>query len=472
MRGMRRTLSLVAVSLLFASPSFAQTAPKARSTEEPALPPMPDVNDPMLTPVPRAKTEIANWEEALRYVRARSTDLRIAAATVLRAEAQQRVALAAALPTINAQGAYTHNVITKDVLQPTGFDPATGQITTESFTTPSKDALSGQITGVQPVLALRAWYNIGTSAENRDASQLSFEDAKRTIALSVANSIVGVVTAERVAELNRVGLRNALARLELTIRKSNLGGATGLDVVRARQDVEVTRATLVAGDESLRQSRESLGLALGVAEGVGVPPTVDISGLERDARNTCRPASSIDDRPDVAALRMRADVAHRGVNDVKLQFAPTVNLQSAASTTTVDLGTSPKTTWNVQAVLVIPIWDGGARYGFLRDAHAQEDIADLNLENTRRTATIQVVQARRGVTVAEASRNVANAARDLAAETDRLTRLSYQEGRGTSLELVTAAQSLRESEIQLALRDFDLVRARVLAVLALASCPW
>jgi outer membrane protein TolC len=76
------------------------------------------------------------------------------------------------------------------------------------------------------------------------------------------------------------------------------------------------------------------------------------------------------------------------------------------------------------------------------------------------------------VTVADDRRRVSAAARDLAAETDRLVRLSYQEGRGTSLELITAAQSLRESEIQLALRDFDVVKARVLAVLALASCPW
>ncbi len=80
--------------------------------------------------------------------------------------------------------------------------------------------------------------------------------------------------------------------------------------------------------------------------------------------------------------------------------------------------------------------------------------------------------ARRGVTVSEDRRRVASAARDLAAETDRLVRLAYQEGRGTSLELITAAQSLRESEIQLALRDFELVKSRVLAVLALAACPW
>lgn len=337
---------------------------------------------------------------------------------------------------------------------------------------PFPDFATGQLVATQPVLALRAWNAIGTARVAADATRLSFDDAKRQIALAVANAIVGVVTAERIAELNRVGLRNALSRHELTVRKSALGGATGVDVIRARQDVEVARATLVAGDESLRQAREMLGLALGLPEQVGVPPTVDISGLERDARSTCKPAPTVDARPDVASLRTRVEVAHRTVNDVKYQFAPTVNLQSGISTTTVDTGASPNTTWNVQGVLVVPLWDGGARYGNLRDAHAQEAIAEQRLEAGRRSAIIQVAQAKRGVTVAEDRQRVAGAARDLSAETDRLTRLAYQEGRGTSLELITAAQSLRESEIQLALREFELVKARVLAVLALASCPW
>ncbi|MDB4940732.1 MAG: Heavy metal efflux outer membrane protein CzcC family [Labilithrix sp.] len=492
MRAMRRSL-VVALLLLLAAPASAQTARPAPATGAapaarpvPAAPPTvangqaqaavdlpapPEVNDPMLTPVPRARTEITTWEEALQYVRARSTDLRIAAANVARAEAQQRVALAGALPSLNAQGTYTHNLITKDVLQPTGFDITNG-VQYQSFTTPPGDYVSGSITAAQPVLALRAWYNIGTAAVARDASKLSFDDAKRLIALSVANAIVGVVTSERIAELNRVGLRNALARLELTIRKTALGGATGLDVVRARQDVEITRATLVTGDETLRQARETLGIALGSPEGVGVPPNVDISGLERDAQSSCKPAGSVEDRPDVAALRTRADVARRLVNDVKLQFVPTIGVQSTAATISVQQSVSPATTWNVQAVLSVPLWEGGARYGNLRDTRAQEDIALQNLEASRRTATVEVNRARRGVMVAESSRQVASAARDLAAETDRLTRLAYQEGRGTSLELVTAAQSLRESEIQLALRDFDLVRARVLAVLSLATCPW
>jgi outer membrane protein TolC len=462
---MRRLIVAALLSTFLVAPAaFAQ------GTEMPAAP---KVDDPMLVPVPRAKTEISTWEQALRYVRARSTDLRIAAYEVQRAEAQQRVALAGALPSLNGTAAFTHQLITKENAQVVGFGP--GGITDpqfKTFKTPPTDYVTGQLVASQPVLALRAWHAIGTAAVAEDAARFSFDDAKRQIALSVANAIVGVVTAERIAELNRVGLGNALSRVELTVRKSALGGATGLDVVRARQDVEIARATLVAGDESLRQSREALGMALGIAEQVGVPPTVDISGLEHDARSTCKPAATVDDRSDVAALRTRVEVAHRGVNDVKYQFAPLVNLQSALATTTTDTGAAPNTTWNVQAVLSVPLWEGGARYGNLRDAHAQEAIAEQRLEAARRTATIQVTQARRGVTVSEDRRRVAGAARDLAAETDRLVRLAYQEGRGTSLELITAAQSLRESEIQLALRDFELVQSRVLAVLALASCPW
>jgi outer membrane protein TolC len=397
----------------------------------------------------------------------RSTDLRIAVEQVEQAEAQSRVALAGALTTITGTGTLTHDLITKDVTS-----PLTGQKTTlPDPTTQNK----GTIALSQPVLALRAWYAIGTADRNEDIARFAVEDTKRKIALGVANAIVGVVTAERIAELNRVGLRNALTRLELANRKSTLGSGTGLDVVRARQDVETARATLVTGDESLRQAREALGLALGLPEQVGVPPNVDLNGLEGSARSACKPMKNLDERADIAALVEGVEVAHRGVNDVKLQFMPTINLTSTASSTLMDLGPNGgpngyNTQWNIGAVLSVPIWEGGARYGNLRNAHAAEAIAGQKLEAARRQALIDVAQAERGVSVAEASRKVAVAARDLAAENDRLTRTAYQEGRGTSLELITAAQGLREAEIQLALKEFSLVNARVLAALTLANC--
>lgn len=425
----------------------------------------------MLRPVARAQIEIATWDDALAYLRARSTDLRIALDEVTRAEAQSRTALAGALPQINGQAAFTHNLITNESSQISGLT-ANGIPIFTDVKTPYPNYLSGSIVATQPVVAFRTWNSIGTARVAVDAAKESVSDVKRQIALGVANAIVGVVTAERVCELNRIGLRNALQRLELTVRKEALGGASGIDVVRARQDVETARSTLVAGDESLRQSRESLGLALGVPDQIGVAPNVDISGLEQGTRAVCKPASSVDERPDIAALRTRMEVAHRNVNDAKYQYAPTLTLQSQLGTTTIDTGIAPNTTWNVQAVLNVPIWDGGARYGNVRDAKAQELEAFEKLTSQRRQATVEIARARRAVAVTEERRAVAESTRDLAIENDRLTRLAYQEGRGTSLELVATAQALREAEIELALREFETVNARVSALLSLATCPW
>jgi outer membrane protein TolC len=452
-------LALVAIPLTAAA---QEAAP--RPTELPAAP---SVDDPMLAPVAPPAVSIRAWDEALAHVRARSTDLKIAYEEVNRAEAQSRVALAATLPSVNLTGTATHNFVTKDSFVPTGI--GTGR----TVTSPTENFANGGLTVVQPLLALRAWHQIGTTQAIEDAAKLSVEDIKRTISLSVANAMVGAVTAERVAELNRVGFRTALERLSLTQRKRDLGGsATGLDVVRAQQDVEAARATLVSGDETLRVARESLGLALGLPKQVGVARDLDMASLEQATSSICRPAPSVEARADLALARARVEIADRNVTDVKYQFAPTLNAQSGVATTSIDSATTPQTTWNVQAVLSVPLWEGGARYGALRDTRAQRTQAEQRLESLRRTATVQVEQARRGVSVAEQARKVAADARALAAETDRLTRVSYMEGRGTSLELVTAAAQLRQADINLALKEFDLVRARVLAALSLANCNW
>jgi outer membrane protein TolC len=85
---------------------------------------------------------------------------------------------------------------------------------------------------------------------------------------------------------------------------------------------------------------------------------------------------------------------------------------------------------------------------------------------------VQIEQARRGIDVANDRLRVSQEARRLAQENDDLTRKSFQEGRGTSLELITAAAALREADIDLVLREFDVVQAKVSAVLAVSTCSY
>ena len=132
----------------------------------------------------------------------------------------------------------------------------------------------------------------------------------------------------------------------------------------------------------------------------------------------------------------------------------------------------PNPVWNIQGILSVPIWDGGARYGSLRIARAAEDVAVQQLEGLRRQALIQVQQAQRQLVVAGESARVSRSQRDLAAQNDQMTQLAYMTGQGTSLELVTASEAHRQAELNLALADFNVVKARLLAMLALATCAW
>ena len=475
-----RVIALATLAATLAVASSATTSARADETPPPRTGPegpakMPEVSDPMLTPVPLPARRIQRWEEALTFIKSRSTELRTAEVEIQRAEAQWRQALAGALPSLNATGSLTRQLITNTSSQVAGVAQNPDGTTRPVFReveVPFPQAANANLSLVAPVIATHPWYALGTAKKQEEVAQLNVADVKRQIALRVANGLVSVVTAERISELNRVGLRNALERLELTERRAQLGAATGLDVVRAKQDVETARASLVTGDESLRQSREALGLALGIPEAVGVAPNVRIDGLEQAAMATCKPSEKLENRPDVASAAAQIAVAERGTGDVKRQYLPTVTFQSTLATTSIDTGAAPNTTWNIQGVLQIPIWDGGARYANMRTADVEIARAAQRLEQVKRTATIEVTQARRAVDVTNQSRLVAEKARDLAKETDRLVRTAYQEGRGTSLELVAAATTLRQAEISLALREFEVVRARVAAVIALSTCSY
>jgi outer membrane protein TolC len=120
----------------------------------------------------------------------------------------------------------------------------------------------------------------------------------------------------------------------------------------------------------------------------------------------------------------------------------------------------------------LPLWEGGSREGLVTERAGIASQAEATLDDTRRTLSIEVTQARRGIGVAEALLKSAAEARALAARTDQLTRRSFEIGRASSLELVQTAAALRQADIALATREFELVQARLDAILTEATCNW
>jgi multidrug efflux system outer membrane protein len=413
----------------------------------------------MLSPPPPPPRQIASWDEALGLIRAQSPDYVSSYESVVRTEAQKRIALAAVLPVLNGQAGYTHQFYNETIAIP-GL-PA--------FVTPPANVLSIGASAAWSVINPRALYGVGTANRRIEAAKLSFSDMRRTIATSVVHAMLTTLAAARVADLNRVGLRFALQRLALTQARFRYGQGNALDVDRGQQDVEAARRLIISGDEALREAREAIGVALGSPVALAPPGDLDLEQFEASIAHACQPNEDIERRPDVRAARVRLEIAERGVRDAELMFSPSLDLASQFAHYNVAV-LAPLTAWSVQGVINVPFFDGGARYGALRDARAAVEQARQALISTRLNAVVASAQAIREVGVLQSTRDVAKEQRDLAQRIDDRTRGGYAQGLGTSLDLVTSAQDLRRAEIDLALFDFQVAEARADAVLTNAEC--
>jgi outer membrane protein TolC len=462
-RSSLRAARVFACSVVVVASGMLVAASGAASAQPTEPPPFsePVVSDPMLAPPPAAPRQLESWDEALALLRAHSPDYIASDESVRRAEAQSRIALAAVLPKVTGQAGYLHEFVTESIDIPKAFQ----------FVTPPPNTLSATATLQWNVLDPRAIYALGTSRENAEATGLSFSDRRRVIALALVNDMLSTLAAQRVVELNRVVLRSAFERLTLTQTRLQYLQGTALDVDRAAQDVAAARAPIITGDESLLRAREALGAILGSRTAMAAPGDLRLADFDAAVARTCRLNDDIERRPDVAAARLRAEIAQRGVHDAELMFAPSVSLAALAARASAAT-LAPLSTVSFQALLTVPIYDGGVRYGALRDSRAALEQARQALVAARIDAVVSSAQAQRSVSVSEASRHVAQDQRDLAARVDQRTRQAYSQGGATSLDLVTSGQALRQAEINLVVLEVQVSEARASAVLTNAECVY
>ena len=433
---------------------------------------LPVVSDAMLEPPSRAGHELQDWRQAVQLAVTNAPDLQVARAQIAQAIAQSRLALAGALPQLTANGSLTRHLILGEGInfRTTGTADPNAGFSTTTIPDPAT-RWQASLNFRQPLLALALWDEIGTAKRSAELGVLTGKDTARRLLASIAGLIVNVITTERLAEVSRVNLQSALSTVDLTRRRAQLGAAATLDVLRAEQEVASSRGQIVQTDEGVRRAREALGLGLGFAEAWGVSNGVDLNRLVDDARKVCAPTAAADERADVQAAQVGVEIALRRRDNADLLFAPTLDLVSDAT-----YSNSPQTIngkavqWTVGALLSVPLYDGSLRYGMRDQADAGIDLARAELDRARRQALLEIEQARRNVGVAQATLSVSAESRKIARETARLSSLSFVHGTGTSFEVVEAARRQRETEIEYVLKEFEVIQAQVLALLAAANC--
>jgi len=438
----------------------------------------------MLAAVPPATNVLQSWRDALRLLRQNSSTLRTLEAQQDVARAQARQALAPALPSVTGGASVTRQLLKGEARVfngPASFDAtaagATPGAPIQPVTVFDTVSLPGKATTWQaglnlrvPLLALDVWHNRGTALQQIEVARLNSKAAERLSIAQVADAVVTTVTAERLAEVSRVSLESVLSTLDLTKRRAALGAASTIDVLRIEQEVSLSRSQVVAANDGVLRARETLGAALGSAEPFGVTPSIRLDELANDAKSSCRPADVLA-RADVRAAEASAQVAKRNEEGVSRTYWPTVDAVSSLTYWSPVSGINNEhVTWSVGGVLSWTLYDGGLRYGTREQRTAETRIAAEQLTEAKRQARIEVTQAFRAVRSSEATLAVAAKTREIAAETARLTKVAYLNGSGTSFDLVDTARRLREAELDYTVKEFEVLRAKIAALLALATC--
>jgi outer membrane protein TolC len=405
---------------------------------------------------------LGSWRDAIELARRQSTSLKTSLARVDEAAAQARQVLGLALPQLSARGAVEYEVLRGEVTNP--FSGETSRVPVPAT------GIGGALDLRIPIFAPAAWHDHGTAKDVTDLSRLNMKETERLVVRDIADAIVSTITAERLAEVTRVSLASALSTVDLNKRRAALGASSQLDVLRAEQLVQDARANVVTADEALRRAREALGTAVGSFDAYGVNPEIRLDTLAQDARTYCTQEQNLDKRPDVVAANANVAIAERRKDGVDWTFWPTIDAVSTLGVQNSEFANNERVSWTVGGRLSWLLYDGGIRYGQREEAEAASRVAREQLTDTRQRANTEVVQSQRAVQVATVNLGVFMRSREIAAETARLAKVAYINGSGTSFDLVDTAGRLRQAEIDLTVKEFELLRARVAAFLALASC--
>jgi outer membrane protein TolC len=390
---------------------------------------------------------------ALAEALSRELRVRVARAEVARAEAQVKTVRATFLPTLIGHAAYVR------------LDDARRAGTV--VTTP-RDQLQADLTLNVPVFAPRAWNDTDFASDNVRVARFDEADTRRTVALVTAQAYLTVIAQHRAIDVTQRALDNANAHYQFAHQRLTGGIGNQVDDVRAAQEVATSGVQLERARAGLYAAQEALGYTLGRRS----PVDVEEAFAMQDAPSMADGLASAQTlRGDVNADRSALEAQRNLVADNWAEYAPLLVAQAVPFYREPGTPNNPHTGWQVQLLLSVPFYDGGARYGTIAQRAATLSTREAELEATMRKANSEVRVAFNTARHADASLTSAKQAAGYAAQALRFASMAYEAGASTNIEVVDAERRARDADTAVVIAEDAARQARVSLLAATGRFP-
>jgi len=378
-------------------------------------------------------------QELIRTALKNNYDVNIAAARILKAQAQLGITRADQLPTLSAGAAATN------------FDTYKNKITgpnTESSVNAVEASFNWQ---------LDFWGKYRRATESARANLVAARWAREYVISTLVSNV-----AASYFELRALDLQLEISRRTLAARKESLkltqtlvsGGATNmLDQRQAEQLVAAAAENIPALEKAIEQQENYLSTLLGnnpgpIGRGLPLieqphPPEVP-PGL---------PSSLLERRPDIREAEERLIASNAQIGVAKAAYYPSISLTGNAgyaSSALSSLFTGPAGFWAFGGTLAQPIFEGGRIKSGVKYTEAQQQefllIYKQTIQQAFRGVSDSLVAYQKNREFREFHEQLTVAAQDSA----RLSEVRYSGGRASYLEVLTNETNYFNAELGLA----------------------
>ena len=320
---------------------------------------------------------------------------------------------------------------------------------------------TGTLTSIGAVLSweIDLWGRVRNAARAGiamyEASAMDVQNARLSIAASVANTYFSLIA---LSEQENI-LKESLASYEQTLeyRKAELesGYITELVYYQSKASVDSARSQLATLQDSLSKTRTALAILSGKDASFIAENNITIKGANYTIPSVPEGISAdiLERRADVGAALLRFKAANAQIGVARAAYFPQISLTAAFGYTSNDferLLVSSAHTWQKGGSLVMPLFDFGRTASNVKLAWLDQNASMLEYDKTLKNALGEVKDA------LELRKNAdfkLSAASDLEASGARvyeLSKLRYEAGYSSHLELLDAQRQHLSARLELA----------------------
>jgi multidrug efflux system outer membrane protein len=360
-------------------------------------------------------------------------DLRVAALNIEAYRAQYRIQRADLLPALSADGSGSRQRLPADVA-PTG----SAGISSQYSATLGVSAYELDLFGRVRSLSQQALETYLSSEEARRSTQIS-------LVASVATAYLTWQADQALLQLTEDTLGAYEESYQLTLRSSEIGVASALDLSQSRTSVEAARVKLAQYQRLVAQDRNGLALLLGSGLPEDLPTSQPLDAELLSQVPAGLPSDLLQRRPDILEAEHLLKAANANIGAARAAFFPSISLTANAGSVSPDLSGlfgGGSGTWLFQPQISLPIFNAGSLRASLDYSKIQKDIGVARYEKSIQTAFQEVAD---GLAARQTYQRQLQAQRDLVeANQDyyRLAERRYRIGIDSNLTFLDAQRSL------------------------------